>query len=495
MPMATALNLDNQHADYTVTSTARTTGRDLCDGSDAVKAKTTTYLYQGKNETDADYAIRLNRAVFDPYIDKIITARQALLFRKEHQRELSGRASAYAEDVDRKGTPADVFFQRVARDAQIDGVRWVSVDMTTMPEGGYRSAGEEALAGHRPFFESVPGDNVLDWEVGDDEKLNWAVVKGTRDETRNYGYPVETFDQWKVWTRAEWFVFEQGNGETTEESTYTLVDQGINTCGEVPLVPFLGIKYSDYAGYPVCKPIFDHVTAIYNKSSDMDWFEYLVAHPIPYVISPEKPETLDVLKGTWIKSHPGGAPIQLGYLEPTGAGFSSQRESIHEIKAALYSIALAQAQKESAQIQAADSQREDRRIFTASLASISRQYESAELQCWRLLSAWLNERNADHSIAYNRDFDDAAIEATLVGALATLIDTRVLTRKTVLRTLVNGELVEVEDIDAELKAAAEEAERRNAVVGATANLIAQNGDDESQRAGNSTEQGANGNAP
>jgi hypothetical protein len=471
------MDLNNRHTDYIATMDARAVGRDLYAGSSAVKARGTTYLYQGKNESDEDYAVRKQRAVFDPYVEKIINARQALLFRKQHTRNIAGPASAYIDNVDRKGTPADVFFQRVARDAQVDGAHWVAVDMTALPDGGYVSEAAERAAGHRPFFEAIPADNVLDWSVGDDLMLDWAVISTARQTARAFGEPQETVPQWKVWTRNTWHVFEHD-----DDGQYAQVAEGVNTCGRVPLVPFLGNKYSNYAGVPVCTPIFDHVLAVYNKTSDMDWFEYLSAHPIPYMIAPKKPEKMDVLKGIWLESLPNGAPITVGYLEPTGAGFNSHRESIRDVQARLYAIALAQAQKDTAQVQSAAGQREDRHIFTSSLASISRQYESSEKGCWNLAALWL-KRPAEHEIHYSRDFDDSTIEAAIIGALASMVEMEVLTRKTVLKSLVDGELVDVEDIEVELEEARKESEQRSAVRGATADLLARYSDDEAARAG------------
>jgi len=170
-----AINLSNQHPDYVATAGARRKSRDLYEGGDAVKARGKEYLYREKNETDDDYALRLKRAVLDPYVGKIVGARQALLFQKPVERTLPTRLAGWMEDVDRKGTRADTFFADAARDAQVDGVHWVLVDMPRL-EAPYPSAQFERQAGHRPFFEHVPGDAVIDWEVGPDQALLWAVV-------------------------------------------------------------------------------------------------------------------------------------------------------------------------------------------------------------------------------------------------------------------------------------------------------------------------------
>jgi hypothetical protein len=486
------MNLDNTHADYRATAELRAEGRDLFEGDAAVKAKGETYLYREANETDDAYQLRLKRAVLDPYVEKIVAARQAVLFRKEHTRELPAKLAEWQADVDRKGTPADVFFQGVERDAEVDGVRWVLVDMPALPRAedgtpvAYSDAKAEKEAGHRPFMESIPADNVLDWEIGADLELDWAVVKQFRSESRVFdgdpgsgpwGAEPKVIPQWKVWTRAAWFLYEksasgdsQGDGQGGKQDTYGIVDQGENTCGMVPLRPFFGIRNTDYSGWPVARSVFPHVLSIYNKTSDMDWFERLSAHPIPYAISPNEPAKLDASRGLWIKAMPG-VQNEVGYLETTGQSFGSIRTSIQELQAKVYAIALAQAQKDSAQVQSGDSQREDRKIFTAGLRGASAACEAGEQRCWELMARWAKDTGPVR-IAYVRDFDDRLIEATMIATLTDLMREAVITKRTLLETLVAGEVVELPDgVDKEL-AAVEKQEAENRAAAAQAALQA-----------------------
>jgi hypothetical protein len=463
------MNLATRHPEYEATQAARVMGRDLFEGDAAVRAKGETYLYKEKNESTEDYDLRLKRAVLDPYVEKIVGARQSVLFRKEPERKLPKKLDGWAEDVDRKGTPASVFFAEAAREAQIDGIHWVLVDMPKRPEPAPASAAAEQAAGLRPFFEHVPADAVIDWEVGPDLALLWAVIQETVSDPRpegGWGAAPSTRTRWKVWSRTAWAVFEAAasddkGGKGDKEPTYTEVDGDINPTGVVPLVPFFGIRYGDFAGWPVARAVFPHVLAIYNKTSDMDWFERLSAHPIPWMISAEKPELLNTAKGLWFKAMQG-VQAQVGYLETTGAAFSSLRESIRELQAKVYAIALAQAQKDSAQVQAAEGQREDRKIFTSSLRMTSVGYEAAELRCWQLMGLWAQEAS-EPEVKYDRDFDDKSVETAMITTLADLVDRDIITKRTLLQSLVNGEVLELPDgVDAELDAVETAASERTA---------------------------------
>jgi hypothetical protein len=459
-------NLDNLHPDYIETTASRTKGQDFYEGGDAVNnALTDTYLIKGANETDAKYARRQRRAVFTPWIEKIVTARQALLFRKPAMRELPARIDPFVADVDAIGTPADVFFQDVAKWAQVHGARWVLVDAPQTPPTGYQSKADEQRAGFRPFFQQIPAGSVIDWDIGDDRKLLWAVIRETYIPTRaNPGTTLTTKQRWKVWTRQTWHTYESSSGNESTgivRGSYAEVASGANRIGAVPLVPFLGIRYSDFAGYPVCRPVFDHVRAIYCKWSEMDWNEHLCGLPIPLAFGPSRPEQIDAWSGMWFKTEPGGAAVDARYLEPSGAGIAAMRQTISDLESQIYEIALAQARKDSAQVEAANSQKEDRLIFSASLKDASRQYESGEQLCWELAARWANDANKC-SIRYPRDFDDRTIVSTMLQGLLSMRDSGVITSKTLLQTAIDGELVAVEDPVAELKAAQDEADKRSA---------------------------------
>jgi len=443
-------NLDNEHEEYTATLDARTKSRDLYEGWSAVKAKTTTYLYKEPRESDDEYTVRLNRAVIDNWVEKIVQARQAVMFRKVPKRTLPAALEALATDVDRNGGSADSFFEAASFEAQVDGYHWVAVDMPKAPEAGHTSLAEEKASRHRPFFEQIPANSVPDWEVGPDGQLVWAVVRQSRYEQRmEPGKAQKSIAQWKVWYRDRWEIIEAGE----EGNAIKVVEAGMNTSGVVPLVPFFGIKYSNYTGWPVCDSLIEHIVLIYNKRSDLDRSERIAAHPTPVVMSPKKFEIMDMSNGIWIDtSGAAGIPVDVKVLETTGVAFDSIRESITSIEHTIRAHALAQAKKDSAQVESADAQKEYKQNFNSSLRSASVNCESSELRCWKIAALWLGETGAI-KVEYNRDFDDATIEEAMISRLWELSGGKpVITRKTLLEILQRGEIIPPElDVDSEIE--------------------------------------------
>jgi len=192
------------------------------------------------------------------------------------------------------------------------------------------------------------------------------------------------------------------------------------------------------------------VVLIYNKQSDLDWYESLAAHPIPYIVSPDPPARMDVTRGLHVRPSPD-TTVQIGYLEISGAGFTSLRESIKDLERKIYATALAQAMRDTAQVEAADTQREDRKTFSSSLMAAAQNYERAERECWRLMAAWGKEAG-EITITYNRDFDDVLIATEMIATFNALADSGRLTTRTLLRLLQEGERLPADlDIEAELR--------------------------------------------
>jgi len=484
-------NLSRHHPDYDATLAARTISRDLYEGDEDVKAKETTYLIQGKNEEDADYALRLARAALDPFAEKIVDARQALLFLKTHTRELPATLEAYMDDIDLKGTPASVFFADAGREAQVDGIHWVLVDMPRAPvddDGNptVRSALDEKEAGLRPFFEHVPGGAVIDWAVGEDRKLLFTVTETNSEEPRaedDFGEEPVYRDQWTVWTRSAWYVYATkttGTGGNTK-STVEIIDEGVHSLGVVPMIPFFGVRRTDYSGWPVTRSVNPFILQIYNKESDLDRYEQISAHPIPCVIAKEKPEEMLTGGGFFIPSVPE-YQTEVFFLETNGKGFESLRLSIRSKQSRIFSIALAQAMRDSAQTQSADAQREDRKIFAASLKSVSVSLEASEQRCWEIMGVWeqLGDSEIDNiEISYSRDFDNQMIESAMIQALSALVMTDQLPVRELWDILKTGEILPSDFDNDEAEKAIEAAEARKfALVDET--LAAEGGDEDNE---------------
>ena len=477
------MDLTIQHDEYLETQYARDTSRLLFDGIHALQksGNIKDYLFEKKNESKNDYNLRVKRLLLDPWIDKIITARQALLFRKSIIRELISELKEYTENVDLKGTSIDSFMENQSKQAQIDGIRWILVDMPQRildEQGNLKplTALQEKQLNFRPFMECIPANVVIDWEFGEDKKLLWVVMELNIKMARsieNIGRKPEIRKQYKVWTRNYCVVYEKVKKgtqydimqntkndlitlptQTNMDKEYKIISIQLNMLSEIPLVPLFGVKRSEASGDPICKNILQHVILLMNKNSVTDHFEEKAAHPVPYAISKKPPEKIDSWNGIWIPNTADASEhsigqTQIGYLEPTGASFSVIKETIKDITYKILSISLAQNRKESSQVQSSDSQKEDRKIFSSSLYSTSLQIEETEIRCWNLMAKWLGKETGVVELTYSRDFDDKEIAVEMINSLRDLVTSYLLPKKTLWELLIKNEILP-DDFDFDL---------------------------------------------
>lgn len=453
------MNLSTEHPEYTATKASRELARLLYEAGGAVYETDAGVLIQETNEPDADYKKRLARAALDPWVEIVVTARQAMLFRNDHIRELPAGLSKYAQDVDMKGTPADQFFSQVVENAQVDGISWVLADMPTQPDGGLNTLAAEQRANHRPFFQYVPGANVLDWRA-DDGVLFWAVVaEGTPDVRERPGSALVTETRYKVWYPDHWELWQRSTSD--EGTTYVIVGEGNNTSGVVPLVPFFGVKKTDFSGWPVTKTLHRQITLAFNKLSDQDWNHRLSAHPVLSIIAPENPEELNLSGGIYLSSEGvGDAKIEIKYLEPSGSASGQIDEAVARLERIILETALAQAQNDTKQVQSADSKRETRKLFDARLAVASRSAEASEINAWNVMSMWMGGPELpDKAVVYNRDFNDQMIAVEMIDRLKALAEDGHIREITFLNALAKSEVVDIKP-EEELDGAKEEREEK-----------------------------------
>ena len=466
---STQLNLGIRNPLYLDALASRTKSRDLYEGTDRVREKSDggkTYLIQETKEEKAYFDIRLKRMVVDPYVKKIVEARLTIIYNKPVNRKL-GQLKKYEKNVDLKGTNASVFFHNVAKESSIDGLGWVLINKTPgfEPEEGViiSKADENALA-LRFYFQFYNADEVIDWEFDENGILLFVVIEQDVQLPRNiegYGFQPVVEKNWLIWTQTSWIVYkyatEKEKDKKTGSKNYVIIDAGEHDLGLVPIVPFYGVKREEFFGDPVAKQVLDHVILLLNKTSDKDFFERRSAHPIPYTTGPEAPKEMDTGFGFHLTTTPENPHVSAAYMEPEGKAFETITESINDLSYKILSISLSQAKKDSAQVQSADGQKEDRKMFSSSLKTASIELQNSEKRCWDIAALWDVSGKNNTEILYNNDFDNRIIEYQMINALKDATTNKLLPIETFLQLLIDGEILPADfDIKTAIKAIQED---------------------------------------
>lgn len=490
------IDLNITHKDYQSHLAVRQTALDLYSGWDTVKAAGETYLYKTDHEAPKNYETRLLRAVYENWPAFVIGVRQSLTWRNPPTRGLTASLEPLIPDVDRMGTHADVFFNRTTERASAGGLYFTLVNKATSEFvaignediAPIATSADEQAANMRPFFEKIPADDVLDWELDEFGKPNYVVIRQVRMEGGRPGVAPAEVEQRLVWSKRRIEIYEKDPEATGDRKDQFIRQDGwYNALGKVPLVDWYGIWTGNYMGLPVSFDIIPHTLAIYNKWSDRDASEFMGLNPRFVVISGENPGEVIVNSdtGMWLQSLPG-TPANAKYAEPTGSMMKSSQESGQELVKRVYELVLYQTRRDSAQVQSAEGQRMDRQLLASKLSTFATSSENSEKECWQFASEWQQVRvvpgqvaedggpvfsepkNTDPgTVAYGRDFDDRMIEAAMQDVLLKMAVNGKLSSETFLTISKDNEVLPADlDVKAELKRIEREQESRLSAAGA-----------------------------
>lgn len=264
--MAIRTTPETPSSDYEAMLPAWTKVETILDGQAAMQAAGTTYLPQFPNETDADYEYRRQNAKFTNIYADIVENLSSKPFSEEVTLDdgAGDRFKQLAEDIDGRGNNLHVFASEVFFGGVNCAVDWIFVDFTKArprPDGQPLSLADEKLQGLRPYWVRVPAkrmlaaytDTVRGKEIFVHARMletvtrrdGWGEVSVNRIRVLNrepifetvgdtitdrvVDYAPATYEVWEKKTR--------GNGRLT--SSWSMVESGAVTIGEIALVPFV----------------------------------------------------------------------------------------------------------------------------------------------------------------------------------------------------------------------------------------------------------------
>ena len=235
--------------------------------------KKAAYLTRYVNETDGEYAGRLNTTFVENHSKSVIQTYISFLFREHPDRDLGlleydTTVMDFLEDADLDGRSFDAFMKEVSIWAGVFGHCWI---MMAKPNINAATLGEEMAMGVRPYVTLLTPLTVMDWEWGRDAlgrfELNY--LKYTEEVN-------DTFTTIKEWTK-ETIITKIVNHEAKKVDSEVIE---INGLGKIPAVlaynhrsPVRGIGISDIADIAGAQKY------IYNLTSEVEQSIRINGHP------------------------------------------------------------------------------------------------------------------------------------------------------------------------------------------------------------------------
>lgn len=200
------------------------------------------YLVKGDKESPTDFKIRKKLASFQPESPRIVNRIMGALYKREPEQPKTTGAvdlSRFWEHATLSGDTLPAVIRDWNEFALYYGHAWLHVSRKSftsqLPEGETEitQADQEALGGE-PFVKLYDPLRVINWSVGQDGILDWAVIYSKWNEQAGPLGEVSEIEQYTVLDRSTWQRYrfiKLGERESMEQ------EQGVYNLGMVPLIP------------------------------------------------------------------------------------------------------------------------------------------------------------------------------------------------------------------------------------------------------------------
>lgn len=269
--------------------------RDVCKGSETIKAQGALYLPQPNahdetKENTERYDAYLARAVFYNATGRTKGSLVGAVFRTWPVLTLPTLLEYVAKDVDGQGVSIYQQSQSVIGHLLEVGRHGLLVDYPSV-ESGTVSQADMASGAIRPTIASYQAESIINWKtkrVGGQHVLSLVVLHETVDEDTDDGFGVEMKDQYRVLrlneaNRYQQELWRQVGGEWTITDVREPLDGAGRPWTVIPF-QFVGSENNDTSIDE--SPLYDMAeinVGHYRNSADYEEAAYLVGQPQPWM--------------------------------------------------------------------------------------------------------------------------------------------------------------------------------------------------------------------
>ena len=382
--------------------------------------KRAAYLTRYVNETDGEYAGRLNATFVENHCKSVISTYISFLFREEPDRDLGSLeydpvVKAFLEDADLDGRSFNNFMKEVSVWASVFGMTWI---IMAKPNVGAQTLGEEQALGVRPYVNLLTPLTVMDWQWSRDPMGRYELVYFKYTEEVN-----DTFTTIKEWTK-ETITTRTVNHQNRSVDSEVIEE---NQLGRIPAIlaynhrsPVRGIGISDLSDLAPAQKY------IYNLTSEVEQSIRINGHPaLCKTVGTEAAAGAGAIVTMEDNLDPGLKPFMLSVSTDTNSIYQAIAHTVEAIDsmASIGSIRSSLPNRQSGVAQEQEFQ-----LLNAKLSEKASNIELTEEHIWELFCLYQG-KTWDGEIEYPGSFNirdtDAEVDR-LVKAKTAATDPRVL---------------------------------------------------------------------
>ena len=427
----------------------------VTNGTEYLRDNSEAFLPLEPREDYEAYLSRVNRAVFSPYTQRLIRAATGLIMRKPIT--LIGDSywtDIFAKDVDGCGSDLDEYARRVLICSLTYGQSHILVDYPA-PTGALTLA-EERAQNRRPYWIEIDPTNIYGWRL--DREVNYGSIIQVRIAEKavvpSGEFGEQVFDQVRVIEPGKYRIYRKvspkkdlinlednnysGNFDGPEnEKDYELVDSGVFSLGEVPLVSVYSGKTDTLASKPPLLDIAYLNLAHFQRQADLIHSLHVASQPMLVLEGwDDQTKDMSISVNYAMATQPGN---KVYYVEPASSAFEAQTNEIQELQLQMATLGISTLSQQKFVAESADARRLDRVDTNSMLSMVSLELEQKLQKVFNLSADYLGIEPPEGKIS--RDFDIERLIGQDITALTSLFDQKVIDREEFRDILVQGEVL------------------------------------------------------
>lgn len=397
---------------------------DLMGGTYEMRRKHRRYLPQEPREQDESYDNRLARSVCPPYYQRLERMLAGMLTRKPVRLEgVSDTVREQLFNVDLQGNDLNIWTYELGRKMVRYGHVGVLVDAPAAGENG------------RPYWVTYTPRDILGWrtEISNGAQKLSQLRLMERIVVADGEYGEKQVEQIRVLTPGAFELHQRG-----DNSNWQVVDEGTTSLNEIPF----SVAYSNRVGMFESRPPMEDIAELnlktYQIQSDLDNMLHISGVPmLAFFGFPTAAEEVSAGPGEAIAFPEGG---RAEYIEPAGKSYDSQFKRLEQLAGQINELGLSAVLGQKLSAETAEAKRIDRSQGDSTMMVIAQQVQDTIDNSLRFHAEYLNIPQVGNCYV-NRDFVGARLEPADQLALLQTYTAGVISQKTLLEQLANGDVL------------------------------------------------------
>lgn len=416
-PSYTSVEYDNHYEQVELVS-------NLYSGVDSV----TQYLTRFPRESAEVFLDRQNKATLKNFVKRISTSTRNIMLNKPPLVEVNSKLTPLMEKVNRQNS-IETFIQEVALYQIVDGFTYIVIDAPVIDES-IKTRKDEMQLDINPYMYIVRRNQVVNWKLNSDGSFKRLTIKELyeKDSGRyddEYGVQYRTY-------------FDDGTVEVWRDNAMVQsIPLGLK------MVPVVRV---DEASIPLLYDTARLNINHFNRRSNLDRYLSIAALPVPVIYGNTADAGITIGVDDALSF---GDKNECGFewVELSGSSVKALQEDLMTIEEAILAETISitsdqQLAKNETQVDSENLEGYGR------LNQLATQLEMGINKALSILGKFKGIEDAG-SITLNKEFKSSRLTSEQVKDIIALHANGLISTETALKNLIEGQVVEVEDLDVE----------------------------------------------